>query len=133
PRLAAFDLAASKLLWTQPADVTTRVAVGATVLVHGTKPAGGGQANAIVTGRSIDAGQTLWQYVLPGNERLYGYDLDGDNVFLVVQESGGRSSAPSGVVVALDGRTGIVRWRHPLPVGRVGGPAVRGGVLAVPV
>ncbi|HZL20080.1 MAG TPA: hypothetical protein VFG23_20270, partial [Polyangia bacterium] len=36
PRLAAYDLGASKLLWTQPADVTTRVEAGTSVLVHGT-------------------------------------------------------------------------------------------------
>ena len=39
----------------------------------------------------------------------------------------------NGSVVALDPRTQAVRWRHELPTGRVAGPAVRGGLLAVPV
>ena len=133
PRLAAYDLGASRLVWTQRADVTTRVAVGATVIVHGTKPAGGDSANAIVTGRDIGSGAVLWQHVLAGNERLYGYALDGDAVFMVVQQGGGRASATAGTVLALDGRTGLVRWQHLLPPGRVGGPAARGGILAVPV
>ena len=37
PRLAKYDLAASRLMWTQPTDVTTRVEVGGSVLVHGGK------------------------------------------------------------------------------------------------
>jgi hypothetical protein len=36
-------------------------------------------------------------------------------------------------VLALDGRTGVERWRHPLPSGRVAGPAARGGLVAIPV
>jgi hypothetical protein len=36
-------------------------------------------------------------------------------------------------VVALDPRTKAVRWQHELPTARVAGPAVRGGLLAVPV
>jgi outer membrane protein assembly factor BamB len=133
PRLAAYDLGAARLLWTQPAEVTTRAAVGASIVVHGTKPAGADQGNAIVTGRDLGGGQVLWQYALAGNERLYGYDLDGDAVFVVVQRAGARPSATAGDVIALDGRTGAVRWRHTLPPGRVGGPGVRGGLVAVPV
>jgi outer membrane protein assembly factor BamB len=133
PRLAAFDLDAGRVVWTQPADVTTRVAVGATAIVHGTKPAGGDAANAIITGRDIGDGRALWQYPLSGNERLFGYDVDGETAFLVLQRAAGRASATAGAVVALDARTGVVRWRHVLPSGRVGAPAARGGVLAVPV
>ena len=133
PRLAAYDLGAARLVWTQPAEVTTRAVIGASIVVHGTKPAGGDRGNAIVTGRDLGGGAVLWQYALAGDERLFGYDLDGDAVYLVVQRAGGRPSATSGDVIALEGRTGAVRWRHELPPGRVGGPGVRGGVVAVPV
>jgi outer membrane protein assembly factor BamB len=135
PRLGAYDLGASRLLWTQPALVTSRIAVGATVVVHGTQPAGAdAAASAIVTSRDIGTGAVLWQHVLSAKERLYGYDLAGDTAFLVVQSTGGgRSSATAGDVLALEGRTGVVKWRHTLPPGRVGGPAARGGLLAVPV
>jgi outer membrane protein assembly factor BamB len=134
PRLGAYDLGASRLLWTQPAQVTTRIAVGATVFVHGTQPAGAdAAASAIVTARDIGTGAVLWQHVLGAKERLYGYDLAGDVAFLVLQATGGRSSATAGDVLALEGRTGLVKWRHALPPGRVGAPAARGGLLAVPV
>src|SRR6266540_812439 len=131
PRLCAYDLGAGQVLWTQATEVTTRVAVGASVVVHGAKPAlGDGSA---VVGRDMNGGAVLWQYVVPTTDKLYGYDLVGDAVFLVVQASSGRASATSGDVVALDGRTGAVRWRHKLPPGRVGAPAARAGLVAVPV
>jgi outer membrane protein assembly factor BamB len=133
PRLAAYDLGAAKLLWTQAAEVTTRVAVAGGVLVHGSKPAAGDKSSAILTGRDVTGGAPLWQYVVPPAEKLYGYDIEGGSVYLVVQGSSGRASATSGDVVALDAKTGTIRWRHVLPPGRVGAPAVRGGLIAVPV
>src|SRR4029078_192475 len=36
-RMAAYDLSGSRLVWTQPSEVTTRIAVGADVIVHGAK------------------------------------------------------------------------------------------------
>ena len=133
PRLAAYDLGATKLLWTQAGEVTTRVAVGGGVLVHGTKPAAGDKSSAIVTGRDVGSGAAVWQHAVPANERLYGYDLDAGSVFLVVQQTSGRASATAGDVVALDAKTGAVRWRHTLPPGRVGAPAARAGLIAVPL
>ena len=49
-RLAEYDLAASRVLWTQPADVTTRVEVGGSVLVHGSK---GTTPNGELVGRDL--------------------------------------------------------------------------------
>ena len=71
----------------------------------------------------------------PPSERLAGYDVDAD-VGLHGRADGRRDAGArrhGGSVVALDARTGAVRWRHPLPSGRVGGPAARGGLVAVPV
>ena len=50
PRLAEYDLGASRLVWTQPTDVTTRVEVGATVIVHGDK---GSTPNGEMVGRDL--------------------------------------------------------------------------------
>ena len=49
PRVGAYNLGGKRLLWTQPDEVTTRIAAGATVIVHGSKPAEGSTATAVVT------------------------------------------------------------------------------------
>jgi outer membrane protein assembly factor BamB len=150
-RIAAYDLASSRLVWTQPGEVTTRIAVGADVIVHGGKPAGaagpasasasasaspsasGSDGPAVIVARDIGNGAVLWQSALAADERLAGYDIDAGAVYLVVQKVGATKRETAGSVVALDPRAGTVRWRHPLPTGRVAGPAVRGGLVAVPV
>ena len=130
PRLAAYDLAGARILWTQPAEVTTRVVLGGDVLVHGAKPATGA-GPAVVVARDLGNGAVLWQHQVASSERLAGYDADTRSVYLVVHASAG--TARTAAVVALDARAGTVRWRHPLPSGRAGGPAARDGLVAVPV
>jgi outer membrane protein assembly factor BamB len=133
PRIAAYDLAGSRLVWTQPGEVTTRIAVGGDVIVHGGKPVGPGEGGAVIVARDIGNGAVLWQKALAADERLAGYDIDGGAVYLVVQKVGATKRETTGSVVALDPRVGKERWRHLLPTGRVAGPAVRGGLVAVPV
>ena len=128
-RLAEYDLAASRVLWTQPADVTTRVEVGGTVLVHGSK---GTTPNGELIGREVATGAVLWQHPFPSSEHPYGYALDGDALF-VVTRSTTTPNRPTGVLAAYDARTGVLRWQAALPSARVAGPAVRGGVVAVPL
>ena len=132
-RIAAYDLAASRLVWTQPGEVTTRIAVGADVLVHGSAPVGPGAGGAVIVARDIGNGAVLWQKPLAADERLAGYDIDASAVYLVVQKVGASKRETSGSVIALEPRAGKERWRHVLPTGRVAGPAVRGGLVAVPV
>src|SRR5204862_1173060 len=128
-RVAAYDLAGSRLVWTQPGEVTTRIAVGADVIVHGVPyPLASG---AMVVARDIGNGAVLWQHPLAEGERLAGYDVDARGVYLVIQTVGGKRAG--GSVVALDPRAGTVRWQHALPTGHVAGPAVRGRLVAVPV
>jgi hypothetical protein len=83
--------------------------------------------------RDIGNGAILWQHPMASDERLAGYAVDARAAYLVVQTTGAAKHGSGGSVVALDPRTGAVRWRHELPTGRVAGPAVRGGLLAVPV
>ena len=129
PRLAAYDLAASRLVWTQSAEVTTRAEVGGTVLVHGSK---GTTPNGELVARDLTTGAALWQHPFPSSEHLYGYALDGDALF-VVTRSTTTPNKPTGVLAAYDARTGVLRWQTLLPSARVAGPAVRGGVVAVPL
>ncbi len=100
PRLAAYDLTASRVLWTQPADVTVRVVSGASVLVHGSKAT----PPARPTGRSWDAtsasGAVLWQHPIASSEELFGYALDGDEVY-VVERVATSSGKPAGRLTAL--------------------------------
>ncbi len=137
PRVAAYDLAASRLVWTQPGTVTTRIAVGGDIIIHGSNApaaaAPGGPASAVVVARDIGNGAVLWQHALASGERLAGYDIDANAVYLVIQKGGATKGGTAGSVVALDPRTKAVRWQHELPTGRVAGPAVRGGLVAVPV
>ncbi len=129
PRLAKYDLAASRLMWTQPTDVTTRVEIGGSVLVHGGK---GTTPNGDLIGRDLATGAVLWQHPFASSEHLYGYALDGDALF-VVTRSTTTPNKPTGVLAAYDARTGALRWQAMLPSARVAGPAVRGGVVAVPL
>src|SRR5947209_7432072 len=62
PRLGAYDLAAARLLWTQPAELTARVEVGRDVIVHG--------ARGAVVARDVTTGAVRWQHALRSDERL---------------------------------------------------------------
>ena len=125
PRLAAYDLSASRLLWTQPADLKARVAVGADVVVYGA-------ADALVA-RDVATGAQRWSHAIARDERLLGYTIDGKSVYLVVQEGGAHLHSGKASVRALDAATGASRWRHELASGNVGAPVARGGLVAVPV
>jgi outer membrane protein assembly factor BamB len=130
PRLAEFDLRTSRVAWSQPAEVTNRVATGASILVHGGK--GGPSApDGTVIGRDLATGAILWQRPVPASQDLFGYAVDGDQVYLVARVTV-PGAKPAGQLTALDGRTGAVRWEHPLPSARIAAPAARGGLVAVP-
>src|SRR4051812_7705462 len=86
-RVAAYDLAASRLVWSQPGDVTTRIAVGVDVIVHGEPyPLAHGEEIAV---RDIGNGAILWRHPLAETERLVGYDVDARGVYVVMQTIGG--------------------------------------------
>jgi outer membrane protein assembly factor BamB len=125
PRLAAYDLSASRLLWTQPADLKARVAVGADVLVYAA-------ADALVA-RDVTTGAERWRQPIAKDERLLGYTIDGRTAYLVVQEGGVHLHGGKASVRALDATTGSARWRHEVASGNVGAPVARGGLVAVPV
>jgi outer membrane protein assembly factor BamB len=129
PRLAAYDLAASRLLWTQPAEVTTRVVAGAKVIVHGDK---GTTPNGELVARDAATGAALWRHGFSSSEHLYGYAIDGDALYLVTRLDRTQSKQ-AGVLAAYDLGTGALRWQAALPSARVAGPAARGGLVAVPL
>ena len=68
------------------------------------------------------------------DERLAGYDIDANAVYRGRADRGrDASAAPTAASSRWTRARGTVRWRHELPTGRVAGPAVRGGLVAVPV
>ena len=125
PRLAAYDLAAGRVLWTQPANLKARVEVGTDVVVYGA-------ADALVA-RDITTGAERWSHAFARDERLLGYTIDGATVYLSLQKGGAHLHGGVGSVVALDAATGVHRWSHEMSSGDVGAPAARGGLVAVPV
>src|SRR6185437_11898977 len=129
PRLAAYDLTAARLLWTQPAEVTTRVVAGAKVIVHGDKAT---TPNGELVARDAATGAPLWRHPFPSSEHLYGYAIDGDAVYVVTRVEK-TPSKQAGALGAYDLGTGAPRWQAALPSARVAGPAARGGLVAVPL
>ena len=125
PRLAAYDLAEQRVLWTQPADLKGRVEVGTDVVVYAA-------ADAIVA-RDLGTGAERWRHAIARDERLLGYAIDGATAYLTVQKGGAHLHGGSASVAALDAATGAQRWSRELPSGNVGAPAARGGLVAVPV
>jgi outer membrane protein assembly factor BamB len=125
PRLAAYDLAEAHLLWTQPAELKSRVEVGTDVIVYA---AGDG-----LVARDIGQGSERWRHAIAKDERLLGYAIADATVFLVVQQGGQHLHGGTGVLRALDELTGAERWQQGLPSGNAGAPATRGGLVAVPL
>ncbi|HVZ71701.1 MAG TPA: PQQ-binding-like beta-propeller repeat protein [Polyangia bacterium] len=123
PRLAAYDLADKRVLWTQPADLKARVEVGADFVVHAS-------ANALV-GRDLRAGGERWRRAIAADERLLGYAADGATAFVLVQKGGAHLHGGTAYLAAIDGTTGAERWRHELPSANAGGPTAGGGLVAV--
>ncbi len=130
PRLAEYDLAASRLLWTQPTDVTTRVGVGTDVLVHGSK---GSTPNGQLVGRDIATGARALAARLP---------VVGAPLRLRARRRRAASSSPgrpprpasrSACWRAYDAAHGRPALAGEAPLGAGRGPAARGGVVAVPL
>jgi outer membrane protein assembly factor BamB len=125
PRVAAFDLGDSRLLWTQPGDLKARIEVGADVIVYGV-------GDALVA-RDIGTGAERWRHAIAKDERLLGYAIDDASAYLVVQTGGQHLHGGTAAVLALDARTGSSRWHQELPSANAGAPAARGGLVAVPL
>jgi outer membrane protein assembly factor BamB len=121
-RLAAFDLASSKLLWRVPAKLTGRVAAGASVIVYAD--------GSNLVARDVGNGVERWRMSISPEETLVGYCMDGDAVYFVARR-GQQLRGGEAELVAVDGGSGKVRWRRALGTANVGGPAARGGIVAV--
>jgi outer membrane protein assembly factor BamB len=128
PEIGAYDLARATPVWKQPGELTGRIEVARSAIVHAAKGSGGA---TMLLGRDAADGQILWRHELAGDMRLIGYAADGDNAYYVVRAVPPGGGHGPGSLVALDATTGNLRWRHDLPAGDLGAPAARGGLVAV--
>ena len=122
-RLAAFDLAQSRMLWSVPTPITGRVVAGVSILIHAD--------GAALVARDVASGAARWRTPLAAGLTLVGYAVDGDSVYYVARR-GNELRGGESELVALNGRSGGVLWRRALGTANVGGPAARGGIVAVP-
>ena len=120
-QVVAYDLEAGKLLWRQPADVTSRIAVGGSFVVEleGTQLVARDQATGAVT----------WHVAMPG--AFVGLAADRDRAYVVWSAGDPSVGGGSGTVAAYDGATGSQLW-HARADGALGAPAAQGGVVYVP-
>jgi outer membrane protein assembly factor BamB len=117
-KLVGFDLADGKVVWDKPADVKSRVIVGAGAIAHRQ-----GEHELVV--RASATGDVRVTATIPADETLVGATLDGDKLVYVVTTADKRSA-----IVMLDG-AGKTLWRRETP-SALGSPAARGGLVAVP-
>ncbi|MBC8131532.1 MAG: PQQ-binding-like beta-propeller repeat protein [Deltaproteobacteria bacterium] len=106
------------------------MAVGTSIIVYSDNATAGGQG-AVLVARDVASGAERWRSHISSGQTLVGYTIDGDTVYAVARQGnelrGGQSE-----IVALAGRSGSVLWRRSLGTSNVGGPAARGGIVAVP-
>jgi PQQ-like domain len=117
-KLVGYDLADAKIAWQQPADVRSRVMVGAGVLAHR-------QGDRELVTRAAATGDVRATVALLPDETFVGAALDGDRLVYVVQTADKRAR-----LVALDG-AGKPLWQRETE-SALGAPAARGGLVAVP-
>lgn len=123
PRIAAFDLARSELLWTVAAKASGRIVAGPSIIVHAD--------GADLVARDVTSGRERWRTGVPEGETLVGYAVEGERVFFVARR-GNELRGGEAQLVALAASNGSTDWRRALGTANVAGPAARGGIVAVP-
>ena len=114
-QIVAYDLAAGKLLWRQPADIASRISVGGSFVVA--------LEGKQLVGRDQVTGAATWHVTVPGS--FVGLAADRDRAYLVWSAGG------NGAIAAYDGATGAELW-HDGADGVLGAPAAQGGLVYVP-
>jgi outer membrane protein assembly factor BamB len=122
--LWAYDLERQQVLWRKAADVTGRAAIGREVVVYG-------ERDGALVARDLRSGDVRWRKALPEDRARVGYAVDGDAVFEAQIPAGARGRAREGTLLAYEAGSGGKRWAIDL-AGPLGGPAARGGVVAIP-
>ncbi|MFH2006331.1 MAG: PQQ-binding-like beta-propeller repeat protein [bacterium] len=126
--IVAVDLTSGSVVWRKNiSDCSSKIVVGRNFIFHR-------KGSTILMARHMQTGEIAWQYRFKyGNAtEFFGMDADGDDLYYTATSmSGGRAYARFADVVAVEGRTGRVRWRKRAN-GPLGAPAARNGLVFLP-
>jgi outer membrane protein assembly factor BamB len=124
-RIVAYDLGAGRVLWSQPADVRSRIVMGATSVYYR-------EGKDALVARSLDGGGVLWRAALSGGGRFLGLAVGTRQVVYVTEAEGARVEGRDvASITALDADSGAVRW-HFGAAGSLGAPVAAGTLVLVP-
>lgn len=117
-QIVSYDLDAGRVVWQQPADITSRVWVGGDFIV--------GVEGKQLVARDQRTGNQRWRLPLAGE--FIGASADRDRAYLAWKEGG---SKPLWYIAAYDGASGKELWHHDAE-GALGAPVAQGGVVYSP-
>jgi outer membrane protein assembly factor BamB len=124
-RIIAYDLESGTTLWSEPADITSKVTVGRQNIFFRSGE------NALEA-RSVASGKRVWVTNLRGGDRLLGITTDGDDVYYVTENAKRASDGTAAYLVAVNGASGAERWTQKSD-GRLGAPVARDGRVFLPL
>jgi outer membrane protein assembly factor BamB len=123
-KIIAYDLDANQSLWQVAAEITSKVVVGRSLFFH---LAGKSE----IVARSITDGHVVWSGVKIRGDRLMGLAADGDELYVVSENTVRSDEGTAASLVALS-ETGKERWVQTSSA-RLGAPAAQSGRVFVPV
>ena len=113
--IVAYDLGLGRTLWTQAADVRSRIWVGGDFVVE--------EEGSDLVARDQQQGAVRWRVAVHGV--LVGAAADRDRAYVVWQENA------TNPLAAYEGASGKRRWQAKAD-GQLGAPAAQGGLVYVP-
>ncbi|HSD86731.1 MAG TPA: PQQ-binding-like beta-propeller repeat protein [Kofleriaceae bacterium] len=117
--IVAYDLAASAVLWQQPADVQSRIWIGGDFIVE--------LEGKQLVARDQKTGAARWKMGLPGS--FIGATADRERAYMVWRE--GTDQKPTWYLAAYDATSGKELWHHNAE-GALGAPVAHAGVVYSP-
>ncbi|MGE5181083.1 MAG: PQQ-binding-like beta-propeller repeat protein [Acidobacteriota bacterium] len=118
-QIVAYDLVAGAALWTQPANVTSRVQVGGDFIVE--------LEGKQLVARDQQHGNVRWKLDVPG--AFVGSAADRERAYVVWRE--GTDQKPHFHLAGYDGASGGRLWKADAE-GQLGAPVAQGGVVYAP-
>lgn len=118
-QIVAYDLAANQTLWSAPADVKSRIAVGGDFIVE--------LEGKQVVARDQQRGAVRWKLDVPGS--FVGAAADRERAYVVSRE--GSDQKPHYQLAAYDAASGAQVWKADAE-GQLGAPTAQGGVVLSP-
>ncbi len=118
-KLAAWNLVEGKSRWSVEANVTSRIAVGSSLVAYR-------EGKDKIVARDVRSGAVLWSVPIGAKQTFLGVAAESDHVFYVVQDD---TKKRTWLLVAVE--HGKELWHSEAP-GTLGAPAARGGLVFMP-